>query len=383
MGLVWLARHEALGTHVALKVIHTNTDPRESTFLNEKLQQEARIAVQLDHPAVVRTLDSGVTKQGHAYLVMELVEGDTLDKVLAPGRPLPAKTAVRLLLPIADALAKAHRRGIVHRDLKPDNILLALTDEGVRPKLIDFGVAKLLGTRDPCSTAAGTVLGSPGYLSPEQARGLPAGPAADVWGLCIVLYEMVTGCMAFDGDEPLALIAAVVRQPHRSVVELGVDDRELSDIIDRGMRKAPKERWGSIEELGVALADWLWSRGVTEDAYGMSLDRVWLRRSTAPPPPEHWEHALRSDPCASRPSADDWGQSLRANPGASFPPPESVEEPFELRAPGAGRPVASRLGPQASSEPGDGRVEGALDALAERDLVAAEAGSMPPTATHE
>jgi serine/threonine-protein kinase len=229
---------------------------------------------------------------------------------------------VRLLLPIVDALAKAHRRGIVHRDLKPENILLALTDEGVRPKLIDFGVAKLLGVNDPYATAAGTVLGSPGYLAPEQAKGLPAGPAADVWGLCIVLYEMVTGHMAFDGDEPLALIAAVVGQPHRSIVELGLEDRELSDVIDRGMRKAPGERWGSMEELGGALAAWLLSRGVAEDAYGMSVERIWLRRSSAPPPPEHWEHALRSDSAAGSASAVDWDSALRLELPASLRPDE-------------------------------------------------------------
>ena len=170
MGTVWRAINLQLEAPVALKLIRNELD---RTSLARRLKQEARAAAKLGHPAIVRVFDVGDSDLGDPYIVMELLNGRTLGRLLASEQRLSAVQGVQLLLPVADALMTAHAKGIVHRDLKPDNVFLAYEGEQLQPKLLDFGIAKLAdeGGQSLHLTQTGAVLGSPEYMSPEQARG--------------------------------------------------------------------------------------------------------------------------------------------------------------------------------------------------------------------
>src|ERR1041385_888239 len=274
MGSVWLARNVALESHVALKLLRAELDAEDA---GERLLQEARAAARLGHRAIVRIFDFGHTPQGDPFIVMELLEGETIAALLAArGRIAPAK-AVQMLLPVLDALAVAHTRGIVHRDLKPDNIFLARETRRTQPKIVDFGIAKVEeGTLARTLTRQGTVLGSPGYMAPEQARGSSTiDHRADIWAACVVLYECVTGEPAFQGDNYNALMRAIIEDEVVPITDLAAGDAALWSILARGLKKDPAERWPSARDLGAALAEWLVSHGIETDIAGEPL-RSWL-----------------------------------------------------------------------------------------------------------
>ena len=213
------------------------------------------------------------------------MHGESFGSLFLATNRMPATRAVQLLLPIADALSAAHAKRIVHRDLKPDNVFISNNDGQIQPKLVDFGIAKL-EKRDGGSllTQAGAVLGSPDYMSPEQARGQDdIDLRTDIWSYCVMLYEALTGELPFAGSNYNALLRSIVESTPTPVKALGAGDAALSAIIDRGMAKDRAERWGSMAELGKALAHWLLSQGITEDMCGVSLEAKWLGRSTDPP----------------------------------------------------------------------------------------------------
>jgi serine/threonine-protein kinase len=278
MGTLLLGRNEALDVEVAIKVLRPDTPEDCDVAASHRLVQEARAAARLGHPAIVRVFDFGVTEQGNAFLVMERLDGTDLGTELEARGSVPPVKAVRCLLPVAHGLAAAHDKGIVHRDVKPENIFLARTDAGrVQPKLIDFGVAKI----EPRSAeeqvaAVGGLVGSPGYMAPEQALGQDSSPHADVWSLCVVLYEMVTGRPPFEGDSYNALMRAILEREPVPLDHHLPEEAALSAIVARGLAKAPLDRWPSMRALGEALASWLLERGVTEDLSGQAVDTTWL-----------------------------------------------------------------------------------------------------------
>jgi serine/threonine-protein kinase len=276
MGKVWRARSLLLDVDVAIKVLH-----REHADLNaaERLLREARATAKLGHPAIVRAFDYGETEAGEPFLVMELLEGTSLAGWLEERGRMSATQAVQMLLPVADALAAAHKQGIVHRDIKPENILIV--PDGVDtylPKVVDFGIAKLLTSASgQVLTHAGMILGSLEYMSPEQAEGLPdVGAQTDVWSLCAVLYELITGRRPFDGPTITAMMFALYTANPTPTTQFAAGDEELWEIIQRGLRKSPADRWPSMRALGRALASWAAERGVTTDAAGTSLEHHWL-----------------------------------------------------------------------------------------------------------
>ncbi len=280
MGSVWQAFNVQLEAAVAIKVIRGEVD-RE--LLMKRLVQEARAAAKLGHPAIVRVFDVGESEFGYPFIVMELLSGRSLGALLTAERRLPATRAVQLLLPVADALMAAHAKGIIHRDLKPDNIFLALNNEQIQPKLVDFGIVKLSEQSRGRArlTEDGTILGSPQYMSPEQARGREdLDHRTDVWSFCVVLYEAVSGQVPFSNPNYNALLLSIQTDPLPSLTELLAGDAGLWRIIERGLAKDMAERFQSVAELGEALALWLVSRGIFEDVCGGSLDAKWLARST-------------------------------------------------------------------------------------------------------
>lgn len=276
MGVVWVARSTALDVDVALKMLRPEL---AGTPAVDRMGREARAAAQLGHPAMVRVLDFGTSEAGEPFLAMELLQGEELhERLLREGR-LSAPTAVALLLPVIDGLGIAHEKGIVHRDIKPENIFIAVDSQNrVQPKVLDFGIAKL-GPEPTVSrlTQAGAVMGSPYYLSPEQAEGSDdLDFRCDIWSIGVVLYEAVTGVPPFVESNYNALMRSILQNRPASTLEHAAGDAQLWMIIERCLHKEREQRWGSMWELGEALALWAFERGVRVDATGRSLRHAWL-----------------------------------------------------------------------------------------------------------
>ncbi|MCB9607310.1 MAG: protein kinase [Polyangiaceae bacterium] len=275
MGSVWHARNLALDSDVAIKVI---LNDQHRAQLADRLVREARASARMTHPSIVRVFDVGTTRHGDPFLVMELLKGQSLaDYIIRNGR-LSATRAVQLLLPIVDALDSAHARGIIHRDLKPDNIFLAENHGQLSPKVLDFGVAMDLSQADHRITQAGTLLGSPAYMSPEQARGEQAlDQGTDIWSFCVMLYETLTAQTPFGDDGNYhALLRRIIEEEPTPTHQLVAGDVALWSIIERGFRKKPKDRWPSMRALGVALAEWLESHDIAQDILGQNVYSNWL-----------------------------------------------------------------------------------------------------------
>ena len=234
MGAVYKARDTRLGRTVAIKV--------SSARFSDRFEREARAIAALNHTCICTLHDIGPN-----YLVMELVEGQPLKG------PLPIEDALRYAVQIADALDAAHRKGIVHRDLKPGNILV--TRSGV--KLLDFGLAKMEPKSDEtqtCLTGEGSVLGTLQYMSPEQVQGKSAGARSDIFSFGAVLYEMVTGKRAFDGDNTAAIISAImtVDPPGLGTLDSSVS-RAFERLVRRCLAKDPDDRWQTARDLQAEL----------------------------------------------------------------------------------------------------------------------------------
>jgi serine/threonine-protein kinase len=282
MGTVWRAINLQLEAPVALKLIRNELD---RASLARRLKQEARAAAKLGHPAIVRVFDVGDSELGDPYIVMELLNGQTLGRLLATEQRLSAVQGVQLLLPVADALMTAHAKGIVHRDLKPDNVFLAYEGEQLQPKLLDFGIAKLADEAGQSLhlTQTGAVLGSPEYMSPEQARGQDnIDHRTDIWSFCVVLYETLSGVSPFRGANYNSLLRSIVEDEPQSLIDFLAADPPLWEIVRRGLSKDIAQRYPTMAELGKALAGWLIQQGISEDASGVSLDSKWVARSSAP-----------------------------------------------------------------------------------------------------
>jgi eukaryotic-like serine/threonine-protein kinase len=276
MGVVWVAHSLVLGVDVAIKLIRAGNGDVD---MASRMAREAQATAILGHPAIVRVFDHGATAFGEPFLVMELVEGETLSALLGREGKLDPIFAVKLLLPLLDGLRCAHERGIIHRDIKPENVLISRDPLGRQmPKLLDFGIAKL--DYQPSVnrlTQVGDVLGSPEFMSPEQARGAAdIDVRTDVWGVCVVLYELVTGELPFKIKNYNALMQAILHETPTPTFELGIGDKHLWRVISKGLAKTRERRWPSMTALGEALAFWLYDHGETEDACGNSLRSVWL-----------------------------------------------------------------------------------------------------------
>ncbi len=309
MGVVWVAHSLVLGVDVALKLIRASA---ASSALSSRMAREAHAAARLGHPALVRVFDFGWTRHGDPYLVMELVQGETLAAQVKREARIPAIRAVQTLLPIVDGLRVAHDKGIVHRDIKPDNVFLAADALGRKqPKLLDFGIAKVDKQIDGRLTQVGAVLGSPDYMSPEQALGLDdIDERTDIWSLCVVLYEVITGTVPFQKPNYNALMHAIINEDPTPSVDCGAGDKSLWQVIERGLKKQREDRFQTVTDLGEALALWLYEHGIKEDLSGNSIRAVWLDAAIS---------AATRDMRSARPGSNHDSGSL-TRPGASKTP---------------------------------------------------------------
>jgi len=253
MGAVYEARHERLAKRVALKVLHRTV--ATSSEAVARFMREGEAASRLRHPNVVDVTDVGV-EDGVPYMVMEYLEGQNLGAVLAERGALPVSDVVDLALPIASALATAHEEGIVHRDLKPDNIMLASTRLGeVVPKLVDFGISKLSGGVDVRLTATNTMMGTPHYMSPEQARGSrDVDGRTDQYAFGLILYEAVSGQRAVRGESLLEIIHEISNGDLVPLDTLKVNlPPTLTAAIGRMLSRDADARFPDMLATGAAL----------------------------------------------------------------------------------------------------------------------------------
>ena len=269
MSAIWLARDEKIDRPVAVKLLPRNRriSSLERSYLTDRLVRETRIIEAIDHPAIVRAIDSGFGPSNDPYLVLELLIGQSFDHLLERGRGLAPECAVQLLLPIADGLSAAHAVGVIHRDVKPENLFLAWQAHGkIQPKLIDFGVAKVTELATKKRLTGGAVIGTPEYMAPEQVIDASSVDCrADVWSYCVVLYELVSGVVPFPGRSCQDVLRSVLGGEALPLLTQVGFDPTLWAIIERGLRKDPEDRWVSMRELRKSLAAWLVSRGAPED----------------------------------------------------------------------------------------------------------------------
>ncbi|HKP19510.1 MAG TPA: serine/threonine-protein kinase [Gaiellaceae bacterium] len=230
MAEVWSATDLELDRQVAVKLLAPEADPA-------RFEREARAAAALSHPNICALYAYGES-DGRPYMVLEYLPGGSLEDRLAGGRPLADAEAERIAADVAAGLAQAHARGVVHRDLKPANVLF---DADGRAKIADFGIARAAGA--PGMTEVGTVLGTPAYISPEQAAGSEATPASDVYAFGVILYRMLTGRLPFESADPLALAAMHREQEPRPVSAVRPDaPPRLESLATAALAKSPFDR---------------------------------------------------------------------------------------------------------------------------------------------
>jgi hypothetical protein len=390
MGEVFKARDRRLSRFVALKVLPSDQveDPdRRSRFL-----QEAQAASALNHPNIIVVHDVVADEAGE-YLVMEFVTGKSLADLIPKGG-LPVGQVLRYGIQMADALAAAHAAGIIHRDFKPGNVMV--NDSGL-VKVLDFGLAKVTrpvfeGGSDMTrqmdaapKTAVGSIVGTASYMSPEQVESRPLDARSDVFAFGLVLYEMATGCRAFQGDSSISTLTSVLRDQPRRVTELSAEvPPQLERIINRCLEKDPEQRWQTMRDLHAALV------GLREDLDSGSI--VTSRRMAAQPAKPGRRAGLLALVAAAVIVAVGAGAWLSLRPRRpagtaqqSPPPAGAAPEPVSAAPPQASPSAASVPNTRAAGPPAPKRVlkptvTGAEPAATPASPAAAPVASAPPPA---
>ncbi|MEW6210412.1 MAG: SUMF1/EgtB/PvdO family nonheme iron enzyme [Acidobacteriota bacterium] len=250
MGTVYRARRLLIGDDVAIKILHLEimSDP----LAVERFRREAQAAARLKHPNAVMIYDFGVSEDGLLYLVMELVEGQSLRQIIRERGPLAPQTATEIVSQVCDVLEESHRQSIIHRDLKPDNIIVSATAEGFRVKVLDFGIAKLrdMSTTSANITKTGAMMGTPHYMSPEQCMGEELDGRSDIYSLGIVLYEMLTGVVPFNSPVSSAVVVQHVTQPPPPLRAINVSvSPRVEAVVMSALEKQREARPQTATEL--------------------------------------------------------------------------------------------------------------------------------------
>ena len=276
MGTVYRTRHTTLGRALALKVLRS--DLAQETELAGRFLQEAQATAAIKHPNIVSITDFGRLPDQRPYFVMELLSGRTLAALLKAGGALPARQATRIAMSIASGLEAAHAARVVHRDLKPENVFL-IDDEGKELRIVDFGAALVMGGSR--LTKQGIVFGTPHYMSPEQAGGKPVDHRADIYALGIILYEMLTGRVPFEGDTYMGVLTqhmfVAPPPPSQIVPDLGGKLGAIEAVVLRALEKEPDARYASMHAFEEALDH-------ARDAHVPSPSWPAPAHASAPPP---------------------------------------------------------------------------------------------------
>ncbi|HSY90741.1 MAG TPA: protein kinase [Candidatus Binatus sp.] len=336
MGVVYRGRHLTFNEVCAIKIV-SDAIAGDANFL-QRFQTEAVVTRKLRHPNAVRVDDFDYTEDGRPFIVMELVEGKNIGEILHAEGPFRVPRALRIASQIASALGVAHKLGVVHRDIKPANILLATDEHGQEvAKVLDFGIAKLrevAGEAQPGMTMTGMVVGTPLYMSPEQFMGKKAAGEidgrTDIYSLGVVLYQMVTAQLPFDGDTPYSLMMqhmqGTVRPPHELAPDLHIPE-SLSQVILKAIDKSRELRFQTAEEFIAALDE------VTHDPL------VEEQAASEPAPKSIPQNDL--SPSGQRPSVP---VPRRTLPNLTAPPSVPVAQPSASQV-RATRPPAAQSRP--------------------------------------
>lgn len=260
-GVVWRATHVLMKKRVAIKFLHTDLERHSESLA--RFRREAQAAANISHPNVCIATDFGETEQGALYLVMEYLDGQTLDELLYAQGRLPAARVIELGAQIADGLHAAHVRGILHLDLKPENLMVSSLDGAETIKILDFGIAKVPREIEETTEADGVkqtqtrrVHGTPGYMAPEQIVDGELGPGADLYALGAVLYEMLAGRLPFDDEDLVALMTKHLRDPAPPLRAAAPDAQipeGLAALVMRLLEKKPAQRFESALHVRDAL----------------------------------------------------------------------------------------------------------------------------------
>jgi len=322
MGTVYRATRLLIGDSVAIKLM--NADFVRDTEA-ERFRREAQAAARLKHQNVVGIYDFGVTPDGAIYLVMELVEGESLRQIVKRRGAVEPKAAGEIIRQVCAALDEAHHRHIVHRDIKPDNIIVETTQRGVRVKVLDFGVAKLRDLPVTTLTQTGSVVGTPHYMSPEQCLGEELDQRSDIYSAGVVLYEMLCGVVPFNSPTSTAVIVQHVNQPPPSLREKNPNvsralERAVLHALEKRREARPQAAAALAEEVAAALEGRAWSDEITLDTGPdvSTANSPGLRAAVAPPPA-----AARAAFASSQSDA----------PGAQLAPTEVLRTPHAISGP--------------------------------------------------
>jgi serine/threonine-protein kinase len=271
MSSVYKAWDTLLERNVALKILHEHH--LEDAEYVERFRREARTVAQLSHPNIVTVIDRGET-EGRPFIVFEFIEGETLDQVIARRGALPVDEALEIAIAIARGLAFAHKHELVHRDVKPQNVLLNGDGE---PKVTDFGIARSLDVKQGV-TQTGTVLGTSNYIAPEQASGDRVSSQSDVYSLGVVLFELLTGGVPFDGQNFVTVALKHINEPAPSVLTRRGDvPPRVAEAVSRALAKDQRDRYASMDAFAAELEACLHERVGDVDSGATVL------RAPAPP----------------------------------------------------------------------------------------------------
>ncbi len=358
MGAVYLAEHTLIGRQAAIKVLLPELSHKQEIV--NRFFNEAKSATAIKHPGIVEIYDFGYAEDGSAYIVMEFLDGESLDARIRKLVRLPALAAVDITRQVASGLSAAHEKSIIHRDLKPDNIFLVPdpVSRGERTKILDFGIAKLVAEGPASMTRTGTILGTPAYMSPEQCRG--AGHVdhrADLYSQGCILYQMLCGSLPFEGEGAGEILAAHIHVQPRPVSEIEPSVApELNALVMRLLAKQPDERFASAAELMAALE--ALPLHMFGDPTGTDPALIGVPAMGTPYPyvtPKPYVTPTPVPPTGSAPGTGP-GTALGVSPSAPGTGPGSVPLSAPGTGPGSVPPSAPGTGPGyvPSSAPGTG-----------------------------
>jgi serine/threonine protein kinase len=282
MGAVYRARHLQMDRPVAIKFLHQRFVEDEAARV--RFQTEARAAVKLRHPNAISVTDFGQASEHCVYIVMELLEGHTLREILSREAPIETARAISIMLQASDAVGAAHEAGIIHRDLKPSNILVTQSaDQPAAVKVLDFGIAKVSAEDEDDAgilPQTNSVFGTPRYMSPEQRNGNDPTPAADVYSLGVIIYEMLTGTVPFSGSTPAEIAEKHANNPPRSPREIvAAIPEDIERVILHALEKQPADRPANAAEFRQELLDTAERLGLEYHAMKSAPDIEALRDS--------------------------------------------------------------------------------------------------------
>ena len=274
MATVYRGRHTALGRDVAIKVLHPHLSRSERN--RQRFAREARAIEHLSHDNILEIFDYSGTEVDDCYIVTEFVDGVTLQQILAEQGAIPSEVVLQIAIRLTDALGYAHSLGIIHRDLKPENVMLR-RDGAV--KLMDFGIARFLD--EVHLTLTGALVGSPAYMSPEQAMEKVLDPRSDLFSLGTLLFHLVTGSLPFAGSNPSIILRNIIEGTQAELLALQPTAcGSLAEIIEQLMQTNPEDRQSSAEELGEQLRAAMSSLEIEPDMAGWQV-RDWMENPQA------------------------------------------------------------------------------------------------------